>query len=253
MAARKYSVGIGPVPVPPERGGSSTTRSNPPAATVHRQPPSHRATTELVCGASVMPPPPRPASASPRPPLGALVPVGPGLVVLVPVVSRFAVVVTGRAGRQLGLPGPQVTGIDETFPAHHPLQRAQPALVVVPALTRGMGGLPRGDLADQRLTEVLPVHAPGVVERERDAERPALPRRGEDQLAVVPGRGGRARRIEQVGGVGASARAGHGAVTFATPTMASLVTRPASSSSEALPVPAGRSGSTMYRTSELES
>src|SRR6516225_11813733 len=120
MEARKYSVGIGPVPVPPERAGSSTTRSNPPAATVHRQPPSHRATTELVCG-----------------------------LVLVPVAPRLVVVVTGRPGRQLGLPGPQVAGIDETLSAHHPLQRAQPALVVVPALTRGMGGLPRGDLADQ--------------------------------------------------------------------------------------------------------
>src|SRR5215469_3526206 len=236
MAARKYSVGIGPVPVPPERSGSSTTRSNAPAATVHRQPPSHRATTELVCG-----------------------------LVLVPVVTCLAVVVTGRAGREHGQPLPQVLGPDEPFRAHHPLQRPQPALVVAPALTGGMGGLPRGDLADQRLPEVLPVDAPGVMERERHPERPALPRRGEDQLTVVPGRRGRARRIEQVGGVGMPARAGparpacpagragHGALTFATPTMASLVTRAASSSSEAFSVPAGRSGSTMYLTSELES
>src|SRR5450631_4940653 len=50
MAASRYSVGIGPVPVPPEPGGSSTTSSKPPASTRQRQPPSKRATTELVCG-----------------------------------------------------------------------------------------------------------------------------------------------------------------------------------------------------------
>jgi len=50
MAASRYSVGIGPLPVPPEPGGSSTTRSNPPASTRQRQPPSNRATTELVFG-----------------------------------------------------------------------------------------------------------------------------------------------------------------------------------------------------------
>src|SRR5215467_15549462 len=55
MAASRYSVGIGPVPVPPERGGSSTTSSNPPASTRQRQPPSHRATTELVCALPVPP------------------------------------------------------------------------------------------------------------------------------------------------------------------------------------------------------
>src|SRR6266851_6379928 len=49
MAASRYSVGIGPVPVPPALGGSSTTRSKPPASTRQRQPPSHRATTEFVC------------------------------------------------------------------------------------------------------------------------------------------------------------------------------------------------------------
>src|SRR5260370_32999188 len=48
MAASRYSVGIGPVPVRPALGGSSTTRSKPPASTRQRQPPSHRATTEFV-------------------------------------------------------------------------------------------------------------------------------------------------------------------------------------------------------------
>src|SRR5262245_15533554 len=135
MAARKYSVGIGPVPVPPDRSGSSTTRSNPPAATVHRQPPSHRATTELVCGSSappawVTPPPPRRAV--------VLAPGGLRLAVPVPVAARLVVVVTGRAGRQQGLPGPQIAGADEPLGAHHPFQRPEPALVVVPALTRRM-------------------------------------------------------------------------------------------------------------------
>ena len=75
---------------------------------------------------------------------------------------------------------------------------------------------------------------PGVVQRERDAERLALPRRGEHELAVVAGRGGRAGGIEQVGsiGVGPNPREGHGTATLATPTMASRVTRSASSASE---------------------
>src|SRR5712691_7117808 len=50
MAASRYSVGIGPVPVPPALGGSSTSRSKPLASTRQRQPPSHLATTELVSG-----------------------------------------------------------------------------------------------------------------------------------------------------------------------------------------------------------
>src|ERR1700722_5138101 len=152
MAASRYSVGMGPVPVPPEVSRSSTTRSQPPAATRHpqpppprpprpnppapprhRQPPSQRATTELVCGrvpGSVMP-----------------------------------VVVTGGPGRQFGPPRPQVVGGDQARPAHQPFQRPQPALVVAPALAGRVSSLPVGDLADQRLTEVLPVDAPGVVQR----------------------------------------------------------------------------------------
>src|SRR5258708_24873220 len=48
MAVSMYSVGIGPVPVPPALSGSSTTRLKPPASARHRQPPSHQAVTELV-------------------------------------------------------------------------------------------------------------------------------------------------------------------------------------------------------------
>src|ERR1700722_2314879 len=200
MAASRYSVGMGPVPVPPEVSRSSTTRSKPPAATRHRQPPSRRATTELVCGrvpGSVMP-----------------------------------VVVTGGPGRQFGPPRPPVVGGDQARPAHQPFQRPQPALAVAPALAGRVSSLPVGDLADQRLTEVLPVDAPGVVQRQRDTERLALPRRGEDELAVVPRRGGRAGRVEQVGRASVTHWVTHGTATLATPTMASLLTRAASSASE---------------------
>ena len=72
----------------------------------------------------------------------------------------------------------------------------------------------------------------GVVQRERHAERPALPRRGEYELAVVARRRGRAGRIEQIGRISAAGREGHGTATWATPTMASRVTRSASSASE---------------------
>src|SRR5260370_24197990 len=48
MEASRYSVGIGPVPVPPALGGSSTTRWRRPAWARQRPPPSHRATTEFV-------------------------------------------------------------------------------------------------------------------------------------------------------------------------------------------------------------
>src|SRR6516162_7702477 len=223
MAASRYSVGMGPVPVPPERSGSSTTKSNPPAATRHRQPPSHRAVTELVCGPLVGV---RELAAS------------VAMRVVVPVVMP------GGPPRQLVQPGLQVVGSDQPRPAHQPLQGAQPALVVVPALPGRVGGFPVADLTDQRLAEILPVDAPGVVQRERDAERLALPRRGEHQLAVVAGRSGRADRIEQVGSISIgprTAREGHGTATSATPTMASRVTRAASSASEYCSVPAGRS------------
>src|SRR5580704_8556115 len=153
--------------------------------------------------------------------------------VVVPVI--VTVVIAGGAGRQLGPPRSQVVGGDQSRAAHQPFQRPQPAFVVVPALAGRVGGFPVTDLADQRLTEVLPVDAPGVVQRQRDAERLALPWRGEHEFAVVPGRGGRAGRIEQVGGVGVIPRAlrvTHGAATVATPTMASRVTRAASSASE---------------------
>src|SRR5260221_5911554 len=240
MAVSRYSVGIGPAPVPPALSGSSTTRLKPPASARHRQPPSHQAVTELV---ACRPAPPDVVTL-------ALSMVVRGLAV---VVARLAVVVPSGTGGENVRPRAQVIGADQAPTANHPFQRAQPALVVTPALPRWVRGLPRADFGYQRLAEVFPLDTARVMERERHPERAALPGRGEHKLAIVPRRRGRPRRIEQVVAVSAPARVTHGAATLATPTMASRVTSAASSSSDRLSVPAGRSGSTMYRTSELES
>jgi hypothetical protein len=61
---------------------------------------------------------------------------------------------------------------------------------------------------------------------------------GEDQLAV------RARRRARAVDVELEQLGRHGALTFRTPTIASRVTRVASSCSDIASVPAGRSGST---------
>src|SRR5260370_1019900 len=105
--------------------------------------------------------------------------------------------------------------------------------------------LPVADLGDQELPEVLPVDAARLAQGQRDAECPALPGCGEGELAVVPGRGRGAGRVKEIRGIRMAAGVGHGALTAATPTMASLVTRAASSSSDRCPVPSGRSGITM--------
>src|SRR6266702_8844124 len=140
MAARKYSVGIGPVPVPPALGGSSTTRSNPPAVTRHRQPPSHRATTELVRGPSAGVP-----GASGRP---------SGVMVMA--MRAAARLVLRRAGGQHRGPGAQLGIGHQAALACQPLQRPQPAAVVAPVPGGLAASLPGPDLADQRLPEILP-------------------------------------------------------------------------------------------------
>src|SRR5262249_33849273 len=142
-----------------------------------------------------------------------------------------------RAGDKL-LPGHDAAGVQ------HLLQRRQPAAVVAPALALGVATLPRTDGGDQLLAEVLPLERTVAVQGHRQAERPALPWLGADKLAVAAGWRGRAVDVQRRGD-------GHGATTLATPTMASRVTSPASSSSDRSSAPAGRSGSTMYRTSEL--
>src|SRR5712691_7628348 len=143
MAARKYSVGIGPVPVPPALSGSSTSRSNPAAVTRHRQPPSQRATTEFVSGWSAC---------------------------VVMVVREHAGTVPGRPGREHGRPGPQILGRHQPTLADKPLQGPQPAPVITPVVLRRAACLPRSDLGDQALPEVLPVDPPGLLQRQREAE-----------------------------------------------------------------------------------
>src|SRR5712664_218935 len=107
------------------------------------------------------------------------------------VVRGLAVVVPSGTGGQNVRPRAQVIGADQALTANHPLQRAQPALVVTPVLPRRVRGLPRTDFGYQRLAEVFPPDTAGVMERERHPERTALPGRGEYKLAIVPRRRGR--------------------------------------------------------------
>src|SRR5215471_12817742 len=142
MAARKYSVGIGPVPVPPTLSGSSTTSSNPAApsrntATRHRQPPSQRAVTEFVCGSSA---------------------------VMRVVVAMSGRPVVRRPGREQRLAGPQVIAAHHPALAQRPFQGPEPAAVVAPVAAVAGPGLPAADLGDQVLPEVLPVDPPGLLQ-----------------------------------------------------------------------------------------
>src|SRR6476619_7489993 len=107
----------------------------------------------------------------------------------------------------------------------------------------GVVGLPPGDGGDQPFLEVVPDEDAVLVERDRDAEDPALPRLGEDELAVGPGWGRRSVDVELDRKVLRQAHA-TGVGTRATPTIASRVTSAASSSSERSSVPSGRSGRT---------
>ena len=122
-----------------------------------------------------------------------------------------------------------------------PLKRGQPPFVVPIAVVRGrVRPFPVADLPDQPGTELLEVDDPRVVQRDGDAERAALPRLGEDELAVrARGRSGRARRDEA--GIDA-AHAGKDGTPV--PIMLSRVTSAASLSSSIPSVPAGRSGRT---------
>src|SRR5262249_62147917 len=139
--------------------------------------------------------------------------------VLVALVAVIFMVVTGGAGRQQRGPVGQRAGVDQAIGAGRPLQRAQPAVVVTPALPGRMGRLPGPDFADQRLAEVLPVDQACLVEGQRQPERPALPRCGEHQLAVVAWWARRAGAGEEGGRVGVPAGPVPGAATTATPTM----------------------------------
>ena len=147
------------------------------------------------------------------------------------------VVVAGGAGRvgggQLGHLG---LGRDPAV-GHDRLQRLLPALVVA---VRAVGvGLPPLHCGDEMVAEVVPAEAALLHQGRGHGEGPALPGLVEHHLAVEPGRAGRVVGLEE-----RHRQPGEGAGTFATPTMASRVTRSASSSSEKASAPAGRWGST---------
>src|SRR6185369_12390435 len=99
-----------------------------------------------------------------------------------------AVVVPGRACRERRGTAGQLGGGTELPGREEPLERDLPALVVAP-LAPLRPALPLGDGGDQVLPELVPVENARLMERHGQAEEPALQRRGEDQLAVLSGRG----------------------------------------------------------------
>ena len=122
------------------------------------------------------------------------------------------------------------------------LERGQPSLVV---RRLGIGGVRRGDLVDEAGAELVPLVEMVVAQHDRHAEgtpsqgasktnSPFL-RGSADGPSISPTRSSASRHHS----------ASAGALTVATPIMASRVTSAANSSSESPSVPAGRSGSTM--------
>jgi hypothetical protein len=152
--------------------------------------------------------------------------------------------------RELGGTDVEVLGGDHARVEQEALERRQPALVVARGVAVLVG---RGDLGDQAVAEIVPVVDLRVAERDRHPEDAPFPRRFEDQFAVFARHG---QVVAQV----LDPRVAHrrpsvrylsvtpgvaGASTFATPIIASRLTRAASSSSVRPSVPAGRSGRTM--------
>src|SRR5262245_14015214 len=112
-------------------------------------------------------------------------------------------------------------------------ERLGPPFVVAVALAVRVVRLPAADRGDQPSLELAPREAVGLHERHGDAEEAALPRGVEHHLAV------RARRCGGPGYGQVDRNVAQGGATRATPTMASRVTRAASSSSEMSDVPSG--------------
>src|SRR5262249_40860983 len=131
------------------------------------------------------------------------------------------------------------------------LEGVQPALVVARGLALALGV---GDLGDQLRLELAPLEAVVVAHRHGHPEDAALPRLVEHELAVLPRQRGGALHIGDLTPPDRShPAAGAGRPPTATPIIASRVTKPASSASLSRSVPAGRSGSTRYLSSALES
>src|SRR5829696_4494789 len=133
-------------------------------------------------------------------------------------------VVAGRPGGQRSRALVEDIGRDDAALIQQSFERLRPPLVVHVPLAVGMLGLPAVDGTDEALLELAPFEASGFVKGHGDAEQVALPRGIEDQLAVRPRRRGRPRD-RQLGG-----ELAQGTGTRPTPTMASRVTRAASSS-----------------------
>src|SRR5436190_8535170 len=117
------------------------------------------------------------------------------------------------------------------------LQRVEPALVV--------GVIAFGDLRYKSLAKVVPGISAIFAEQNREAEGSALPRRGEDELAVLSRQGGLALEVGDAVVDAHRAPLSAGMRGRATPIMQSRVTMPASCSSVQPSVPCGRCGSTM--------
>lgn len=117
-----------------------------------------------------------------------------------------------------------------------------------------VAALPRLYLIDQRIAEFIPSEESAIAQRVRHAEHPPLPRLVEYELSVSHGGRRGPLVLEAPTQYFVTRSLAHaGASSLSTPTMLSRVTSAMSSSSLMLSVPAGRSGNTMYRTSEEES
>ena len=102
------------------------------------------------------------------------------MTVLVLVVVVVRPVVGDRGGALV-----ELAGRDEPCLEQHVLQRVEPVLVVAAPSPSAPSRPCAAISAIRRARKILEVDRAGVVERDREAERPALPRRLEDELAVL--------------------------------------------------------------------
>ena len=139
----------------------------------------------------------------------------------------------------------------------HRLQRLQPTLVVAPRRLCFVA-LPAPDGVDQRELELGPVVVPVVVGGDRHGEGAQLPRLLEAELVTIAGQLDdqlldTPPGVADLGRVGPHPGEAPGPAGRPTPIIESRVASAASSTSVIASVPAGRCGSTQYRSSALES